>query len=354
MMGIFHLLMVYMSILNKQFSDAGLRDALAQSSIIAEGSVEAARCGKSYNRGVRLYKVFYEALNRLLLKRLDEVRPLADFIQPINETGLFSKDDIIKFKDSAEFTHPYNRNVFPSLFTYLWSFTLPFSIKLAHSGKNLEITIVFGKGSIVILWLAIIDIKNIILINSYLDLRICLNSSEFKLQQFWMRYLQMVELLLSTIYSVRLGKWDLLLKCICKIIPFAFVYEHVNYACYLPAMLGEMLELKKLFLEVHQQFRAGKFAVQLTNDNPFSRCETDKVIETTLNKDTKTPGGTTGFSANVNAVHRWEINAGYRADISMNILTTSLNYTSTKIYHHQESKMMKVMYHQSSQKHSST
>ena len=136
MMGIFHLRMVYMSILNKQFGDAGLRDALLQSSIIAEGSVEVALSGKSYNRGVKLYKVFYEALNRLLLSWLDEVLPLADFIQPINEMEPFSKDDIIKFKDSSEFTHAYNRYFFPSLFTCLWSFTLTFSIKLAHSGKN--------------------------------------------------------------------------------------------------------------------------------------------------------------------------------------------------------------------------
>ena len=45
MMGIFHLLMVHMSILNKRFGNAGLRDALVQSSIIAEGSVEAALFG---------------------------------------------------------------------------------------------------------------------------------------------------------------------------------------------------------------------------------------------------------------------------------------------------------------------
>ena len=123
-MDIFHLLMDYMSILNKRFGDAGLRDALVESCIIAEGSVEAALCGKNYNRGVRHHKVFYEALNRLLLSRLDEVLPLVDFIQPINEMDPFSRDDIIKFKDSAEFTHTYNRYVFPSLFTYLWSFSL--------------------------------------------------------------------------------------------------------------------------------------------------------------------------------------------------------------------------------------
>ena len=136
MMGIFHLLMVDMSILNNRFANVGLRDTLVQSSIIAESSVAVSLCGKSYNRGVRLYKVFYEALNRLLLSRFDEVLPLADFIQSINEMNRFSKDDIIKFKDSAKFTHAYNRYVFPSLFTYLRSFILRFSIKLVHSGKN--------------------------------------------------------------------------------------------------------------------------------------------------------------------------------------------------------------------------
>ena len=41
LMGIFHLHMVFMNILNKRFGDAGLRDALAQSSIVAEGSVDS-------------------------------------------------------------------------------------------------------------------------------------------------------------------------------------------------------------------------------------------------------------------------------------------------------------------------
>ena len=106
MMGIFHLLMVYMSILNKRIDNTGLGDAHVQSSIIAEGSIEAALFGKSYNRGARLHKVFYKALNCLLLSRLDEVLPLADFIHPIKEMDLFSKDDIIKFKDSDESLTP--------------------------------------------------------------------------------------------------------------------------------------------------------------------------------------------------------------------------------------------------------
>ena len=36
-------------------------------------------------------------------------------------------------------------------------------------------------------------------------------------------------------------------------------------------------------------------------------------METTINKDTKTPGGMTGFSTNTGAAQRWDINASYRA-----------------------------------------
>ena len=56
----------------------------------------------------------------------------------------------------------------------------------------------------------------------------------------------------------------------------------------------------------------GNFAAHLSESNYFNRSETDKVIEITLNKDTKTPGRTTGFSNNIEAVKRWEINASYR------------------------------------------
>ena len=60
------------------------------------------------------------------------------------------------------------------------------------------------------------------------------------------------------------------------------------------------------------------FAAQLTDGSQFSRVETDKVIEMTLNKDAKTPGGCTGFSFLGKPVHppgvfAWEINVAYKA-----------------------------------------
>ena len=68
-----------------------------------------------------------------------------------------------------------------------------------------------------------------------------------------------MELLLSLIYSVRLGKWDLLLECIRSIIPFTFAYDHINYASYLLVLLGEMLSLEDDYPNIYERFKAGRY-----------------------------------------------------------------------------------------------
>ena len=39
----------------------------------------------------------------------------------------------------------------------------------------------------------------------------------------------------------------------------------------------------------------GNFSVQVSDNNPFGKLEADKVTETTINRDTIKPGGTTGI-----------------------------------------------------------
>jgi hypothetical protein len=143
----------------------------------------------------------------------------------------------------------------------------------------------------------------------------------------------MVDTLLNTIYAVRCGNWDLLLESIREIIPFFFAYDHVNYARYMTVMLSDMLSLPEKFPKIYSEFIKGNFAAQIS-DGAFSRSETDKVIEMTLNKDTKTPGGTTGFSTNSGAVKRWEINASYRAALRT-CFHQHLNYQQQN-YKHQD------------------
>ena len=68
MMGGFHLLMTMLTIIGSHFADAGLRDVNVRSEIIAEGSVDSVFNGKHYNRAVRLHKIIYEAIARLLVE----------------------------------------------------------------------------------------------------------------------------------------------------------------------------------------------------------------------------------------------------------------------------------------------
>ena len=57
------------------------------------------------------------------------------------------------------------------------------------------------------------------------------------------------------------------------------------------------------------------FSVQLSSVNLFRRIEADQVIETTINKDGKCPGGWKGFSAKADPVTRWVKNATHRASL---------------------------------------
>ena len=80
----------------------------------------------------------------------------------------------------------------------------------------------------------------------------------------------MVELLLNAILSVRSGDWHLFVTCVKDIIPYTFAYDNINYARYLTAMFSEMLTLEDDFPDIYEEFVAGNFAVQLSNDGRFS------------------------------------------------------------------------------------
>ena len=75
----------------------------------------------------------------------------------------------------------------------------------------------------------------------------------------------------------------------------------------------EMTNLEMIYPDIYQEFMNENFSIQLSNNNHFGKIEADKVIKTTINRDTKTPGGTTVFSTNQNAVYLWTITASLRA-----------------------------------------
>ena len=82
MMEMFHTIMMFMHILSKRFFDAVLRDVLIQSGIIAEVSIDKALSRKMYNRGIRPYKLMYEAIMRKVI--LDHIDIGEDIYYQVN------------------------------------------------------------------------------------------------------------------------------------------------------------------------------------------------------------------------------------------------------------------------------
>ena len=57
-----------------------------------------------------------------------------------------------------------------------------------------------------------------------------------------------------------------------------------------------MLNLDRSHPSIYEEFLNGNFTIQQSLTNTFGKIETDVVIKTTMNKDTKSPGDTTGIS----------------------------------------------------------
>lgn len=72
-LGTFHTICKWMAVIGKwRFQDAGLRDLCIEASLTAEGSASKTLEGRSYNRGVRVHKLVYEAFLRIHWRRFSE------------------------------------------------------------------------------------------------------------------------------------------------------------------------------------------------------------------------------------------------------------------------------------------
>ena len=278
MMGGFHLLMMLLGIIGTRFGDAGLRELAVQSEVVAEGSIDKVLSGKQYNRAVRLHKLTYEALMRLLLKEFESSVELST---PLDLEQLKLDPNQEEF---ARVLHSDNFREWENQFT-------AFVQGIQKSGTDLA--------------------------------------------RFWLTYLDLCELLLNLIYATRTGKWDLYLVCIEEVINWAFAYDRQNYARYLIPFLNDMRSLSTTMPEVHAAFSNGQFSVQMGKRNPFGRNEADKTIENTINRDCKTSSGYIGFSANFPATQRWVLNDTRRAVYSK-LLRDHLSLATNKAYVHNE------------------
>ena len=284
-MGAFHTICNLLAIIGKRFKDAGLRDIVVESGIIAEGSIDRVMEGRKYNRGVRLHKLIYEALLRLMWK------------------GFF-----VWFKER----HPEKemlRVQVEALIDGLHQNTTQESFdEILHHPS----------------WISFIGI-----FNDYVAL---LLSDGGDLVKFWVSYVEMVDVLLNFIWASREGDWMLHLSAVHSLLPWCFAYDRLNYSRYLAVYYADMSKLPDDHPAIHKQLTNGGFSVQTGDKNPFGRIPVDQTIEETVNKDTQTPGGTKGFSLNPAAVSRYYLTAEHRSTCLKQL--RSLTETKTPSFTH--------------------
>ena len=177
-----HPLMMFLGIIGKRFGDAGYRDILVQSEVIADGSVDRALTGKMYNRSVRAVKLTYEALSRLLVEKFEFES------DPEFAAVLSNLKEIIRFNEN-----------------------------LSRDGLD-----------------TLLNSENLKIYNEkYIDFIDNLKSHGGELALFWISYIEMAQILLNILYATTSGNWELLLESLKGVVPYTFAYDNVNYARYL-------------------------------------------------------------------------------------------------------------------------
>ena len=75
-MGVFHTTCSYLGALRKRLRCSGFEEILVESGTCSSGSINKVMSGKQYNRAMIVHKLTLETLQRLLLKKFEEVHGL--------------------------------------------------------------------------------------------------------------------------------------------------------------------------------------------------------------------------------------------------------------------------------------
>ena len=254
----------YMAAIGKRFQDAGLRDLVVESGVIAEGAAQGVMDGRLYNCAIRFHKLVYEALLQLAWKAFPSWL-LSN--HPDHEQELTNALQYMVNQDKIE------------------NETIP--LHLQNS------------------WQSILS-----LFDSFLGQLRAGNSGN--LASFWVSYIDMVEIMLGLVRAAQEGDWELHLLSVRAMIPWLFACDKLNYARYVPFYYAAMTQLNHTHPGLTNELQQGRFSVQISS-NQFSKIPANQAIEETMNRDTQTAGGTKGFSLKPEAVFKYYVSAEYRS-----------------------------------------
>ena len=174
---------------------SGLSEIILESGICASGSLNRVMNGKHFNRALRVHKLVFEALQRLLLIRFVEMNPQFELLSQETHNMMMDliddpcKENVSKIKDSEEFKAYFQRY-------------RTFTSEL-------------------------------------------LDGNHGKTAQFWMRHMDIVQKILTLIRATKENNLQLHIAALYALCPMFFAYDHCNYARYVPVYLITLMYLSK-------------------------------------------------------------------------------------------------------------
>ena len=279
-MGGFHACGIFLAVIGKRFGAAGLRDLIIEAGIAGSDSTEKILKGKHYNRGVRVAKYVYEAIQRAKFEAFQT------WLQEEGKSG-----SLVQLIESVEFQ------------------------KLLQERKPKDVA-------------------------TTLDLTddVCAASEEFDakirngefgpMAEFWQSFIDMVQILLDFIRATRNGDWNLHLHATEQMLVWMHAYDRTNYSRHFTYYWASQQKLHTRFPSIYQEFQMGNFSTKRT-PGKFNMLPPDQVIEQTINRDQKGSGGIKAISTSTGSIQRWVLSshnaAIIAADLKMGIGLDSSN-----------------------------
>ena len=233
-MGGFHACCIFLAVIGKHFASGGLRDIVIESGLVGPGTVKAVFKGKHYNYGIRMIKIVSEALFRL---KIDAFKDW--LIQKGKEEVLcqfLNSEEVIELIKNPDPVHHRNTQ---------WSFEL------------------FNK--------LLISLEEEIRQNIFGPMQF------WQFAQFWQSFLDMSQVLLDYIKSLRIGDWQLHLCSMGKMLSWFHAYDRINYARHFTHCFASFQKLDETHPSILDQFQIRNFAIKRTNGS-FNMLPPDQVI----------------------------------------------------------------------------
>lgn len=263
-LGGFHILLNFLGTIGKMCASSGLAELITEAAIYSDSTTSSVLKGKQYKRGVRIHKLVHESLARLEWVEFEQF--IANHEDPAMLNCLSDLQDLaLQTSDACQLQGDELRTILNNMQTSTASLSQLFQQHRQY---------------------------------------LCDKS---QLANFWLCYMEAVELMLAFIRAEREQNWELHLGCVHEMASYFFAFDRQNYSRWIGIYLSDMFQLREAAPEVDHAFKEGMFGVN-RSDKGFASVWTDMALEQSLNADVKSSGGLNHVTKREAARDRWFIN----------------------------------------------